>query len=114
MERVPTHEWNTCCSKSSAAFVKYIVQVCFGAGLMIFAMIQIANHADNPTIYFSLLSGTVGTFFPHPSMAGSKALTQEDLHREFQKVQLTPMSPGRLGPTLERTLQDPEPRIQDS
>lgn len=61
-------EWAGCCSKSNRSFVKYITQICFGSSVMIFSMVQIARGVDNQEIYFSLLSGTLGLFLPHPEM----------------------------------------------
>lgn len=63
-----------CCSGSSTGFVKYCVQVAFGATLMIFAMIMIVwQDGVDTEIYFSLLSGTVGLFLPHPTMEMRRA-----------------------------------------
>jgi hypothetical protein len=62
-------EWKLCCSKSNKSFIKYITQVCFGASIMIFSMAQIArSDVDNKEIYYSMLSGTVGLFLPHPTL----------------------------------------------
>jgi len=63
-------EWSGCCSHSNKEFVKYITQIGFGAAVMIFSMIQISRPGvENKEIYFSLLSGTMGLFLPHPSMS---------------------------------------------
>jgi hypothetical protein len=62
-------QWDTCCSRTSQSFIKYSVQVAIGLIVILFAMIQIINKAENKEIYFSLLSGTMGIFFPHPSLS---------------------------------------------
>jgi hypothetical protein len=69
-EPLPTH-WKMCCSDSSPAFIKFVIQVIFGATLCAFAMTMIATRTDgeNNEIYFSMLSGTVGLFLPHPTPA---------------------------------------------
>ena len=62
-------EWRLCCSNSDKGFVKYVVQALFGASLMVFSMVQISrSDVDHKEIYFSLLSGTVGLFLPHPTI----------------------------------------------
>jgi hypothetical protein len=66
-------EWHACCSRSNKQFIKYMTQVGFGAALVIFSMIQIAqDDVKNKEIFFSLLSGTVGIFLPHPQMKSEK------------------------------------------
>ena len=66
-------EWTFCCSKSNKEFVKYITQIGFGASVMIFSMVQISRaDVESKEIYFSLLSGTLGLFLPHPSMKSEK------------------------------------------
>jgi len=95
----PTQEWETCCSRSSSSFVKYMVQVLLGTLVLLFSMVQIINKADNPAIYFSLISGTVGTFFPHPSMSSAAAVTHKNLRDELERqVITTPRSPPRSLP----------------
>lgn len=66
--REETPEWDTCCSRTSQSFIKYTVQVGIGLIVILFSMVQIINKVENPEIYFSLLSGTMGIFFPHPSL----------------------------------------------
>ena len=62
-------QWSGCCSKSDKRFVKFITQVGFGGSLVIFAMVQIArSDVENKSIYFSLLSGIIGTFLPQPTI----------------------------------------------
>jgi hypothetical protein len=66
-------EWSGCCSKSNKEFVKYITQIGFGASVMIFSMVQISRaDVESKEIYFSLLSGTLGLFLPHPQMKSEK------------------------------------------
>ena len=61
-------QWQGCCSKTNRHFLKYITQITMGSVVMVFSMAQIARGADNPEIYFSLLSGTLGIFIPHPTI----------------------------------------------
>ena len=61
-------EWRGCCSKHDKHFIKYMAQILMGSSVMIFAMVHIAIGAKNPEIYFSLLSGTLGIFLPHPQI----------------------------------------------
>ena len=61
-------EWSGCCSRSNKDFVRWISQVGFGASVMIFSMVQISRaDVENKEIYFSMLSGTMGLFLPHPT-----------------------------------------------
>jgi len=93
-----SQEWETCCSRSSSSFVKYMVQVLLGTMVLLFSMIQIINKAENPAIYFSLISGTVGTFFPHPSMSSAAAVTQKSLRDELERQAATPRQSHRTLP----------------
>jgi len=63
-------QWTTCCSGTTEkSFVKYLVQVIMGATIIIFSMVQIwRDTGDGKEIYFSLLSGTLGVFWPHPQI----------------------------------------------
>lgn len=61
-------EWSGCCSKTNKHFLKYLTQILMGSSVMIFCMVQIAIGAENPEIYFSMLSGTLGLFLPHPQI----------------------------------------------
>ena len=38
---------------------------------MAFSMIQIMRDVEHKEIYFSLISGTIGTFFPNPQAGGT-------------------------------------------
>ena len=61
--------WHVCCSKSEKSFIKFIVQVTMGLGVMLFCMLLIAfGDGEHDMICFTLLSGTLGLFFPHPTM----------------------------------------------
>ena len=68
-------QWDTCCSRTSQSFVKYSVQVGIGLIVILFSMVQIINKVENPEIYFSMLSGTMGIFFPHPSLTPSTPMS---------------------------------------
>ena len=76
MELSPSHienkqaaeEWSGCCSRTNKDFVKYITQVAVGAGVIMFSMAQITRGVPNQEIYFSMLSGTLGLFLPHPQI----------------------------------------------
>jgi hypothetical protein len=61
-------EWVSCCSKTDKNYLKYIIQISMGSSVMIFCMAQIIRGADSPEIYFSLLSGTLGLYLPHPQV----------------------------------------------
>jgi hypothetical protein len=61
-------QWVGCCSKTNKHFLKYIVQITMGAIVMVFSMAQVFLGAENPEIYFSLLSGTLGMFMPNPQI----------------------------------------------
>ena len=63
-------EWSGCCSRTNKEFIKHITQIGFGASVMIFSMAQIARGVEGQEIYFSLLSGTLGLFLPHPQIKG--------------------------------------------
>ena len=66
-------EWSGCCSRSNKDFVKYVTQVSMGSAVIIFSMIQVARgDVESKEIYFSLLSGTLGLFLPHPQMKSDK------------------------------------------
>jgi hypothetical protein len=71
--------WKLCCSHSSPAAIKFVIQVAFGATLCAFAMIMIATGkpGENNEIYFSMLSGTVGLFLPHPTLNATPPRTED-------------------------------------
>jgi len=63
------NEWDTgCCSKTDKHYLKFIIQIAMGSSVMLFSMIQIVRGAESPEIYFSMLSGTLGLFLPHPNI----------------------------------------------
>ena len=64
-------QWILCCSKTDRHFFKYLTQIVMGSCVMIFSMYQISQGSENNEIYFSLLSGTLGLFLPHPSASSS-------------------------------------------
>jgi len=61
-------QWQICCSKSDPEGLKYIVQLGVGIIVLVFSMIQIcvADHDQDVSIYFSLISMIVGVFLPSP------------------------------------------------
>ncbi len=61
-------KWATCCSRTNKHFLKYAIQVTVGFMIMLFSMIQIIRDVDGQEIYFSLLSGTAGSFLPAPHL----------------------------------------------
>ena len=61
--------WGVCCSRTEKSFIKFIVQVTMGILVMLFCMGMIAlGDGKHDMIAFTLISGTLGLFFPHPSM----------------------------------------------
>jgi hypothetical protein len=66
-------EWSGCCSHTNKHFIKYLTQIGFGATVVIFSMVQIArSDVESKEIYFSMLTGTLGIFMPHPSLKSDK------------------------------------------
>ena len=62
-------EWVTCCSKSSKGFVKFVVQLCICAFVLVFsATMIILNPDDDNSIYFSLLSSILTLYIPAPCL----------------------------------------------
>jgi hypothetical protein len=61
-------EWVGCCSRTDKHYLKYLVQIGMGSSVMIFSMIMIALDAKHQEIYFSMISGTLGLFLPHPQV----------------------------------------------
>jgi hypothetical protein len=60
--------WRCCCGTFSNEHVKYLVQIAFGASIMLFSMVQIIRNDGDVTVYYSMLSGTMGLFLPSPGM----------------------------------------------
>ena len=79
------NEWAGCCSKTNKHYLKYIIQSSMGGCVMVFCMVQIILDAPTPEIYFSLLSGTLGYFLPHPQIQSTR------------EVQLQEGTPRRAG-----------------
>jgi hypothetical protein len=62
-------EWVTCCSKSSKGFVKFVVQLCICAFVLVFSAVMIIlNPEEDNSIYFSLLSSILTLYIPAPSL----------------------------------------------
>lgn len=72
-EVIPADEsihWDTCCSKSSKGFVKFVVQLCICAFVLVFSAVMIIlNPEDDNSIYFSLLSSILTLYIPAPSLS---------------------------------------------
>lgn len=70
--QMTSKEWTICCSHTNKHALKYLIQVTMGSCVMIFCMIMIVldEEAEDKSIYYSLLSGTLGYFLPHPSLDG--------------------------------------------
>ena len=51
-------------------YIRYGVQVTFGGVLVFFSMYQILSDVDDPSVYYSMLSGTIGLFLPAPGTIG--------------------------------------------
>ena len=64
--------WKCCCGEFTNDHVKYMVQIGFGGAVMLFSMAQIIRNEGDTTVYYSMLSGTMGLFLPSPSMAATK------------------------------------------
>ena len=64
------NEWTGCCSKTNKHYLKYITQISMGSAVIVFCMAQIIREVENPQVYFSLLSGTLGLFLPAPHANG--------------------------------------------
>ena len=61
-------EWHICCSKSSKAFIKYMVTVAMSIIVLIFSIVMIYTNPDNDnSIYFSLLSSIISLYIPPPT-----------------------------------------------
>ena len=65
-------EWAICCSRSSAHFIKYMVQVIVCLCILIFAIINISLGRTD-SVYWSMITLIIGVFVPSPSLSkGSK------------------------------------------
>ena len=66
-------EQSACCSRSKKDFVRWMSQLGFGASVRIDSMVQISRaDVDKREMHFSMLSGTMGLFLPHPTMGTKK------------------------------------------
>lgn len=69
LKRESSEQWDTCCSKTDRSFIKFVIQVTMGMIVIVFSMLLIGfGNGTHDTIAFSLISGTMGLFFPHPSI----------------------------------------------
>lgn len=59
--------WRCCCGEFTNEHVKYMVQIGFGGAVMLFSMVQIIRNEGDTTVYYSMLSGTMGLFLPSPA-----------------------------------------------
>ena len=66
-ERPHDDSWKCCCGEFTNEHVKYIVQIGFGGTVMLFSMVQIIRNEGDTTVYYSMLSGTMGLFLPSPA-----------------------------------------------
>lgn len=66
-EKDRLEHWDTCCSRSSSRFVKYLVQVVVSIIILIFAIVNISLGHNDP-VYYSLLTLIVGVFIPSPTL----------------------------------------------
>lgn len=66
-------QYSICCSNSSVGFIKYSSTLLFAFSIMVFSMVMIAMNPDRDnSIYFSLISGTLGLFTPQPVLLQKK------------------------------------------
>ena len=61
------NEWIVCGNKTDSHLIKYASQMVIGASVLAFCFIQISKEAENKEIYFSLISGILGSFLNSPS-----------------------------------------------
>lgn len=59
--------WAICCSRSSAQFIKYMVQVVVSLTILAFAIAMVSTGHDDP-VYWSLITLIIGVFVPSPSL----------------------------------------------
>lgn len=68
-------QWDICCSKSSKAFIKYVVTVIMSVIILSFSIYMIASNPERDnSIYFSLVSSILTLYIPAPTL--------ENLHNE--------------------------------
>ena len=63
----PDQNWAICCSKSSAQFIKYMVQVVVSLTILVFAIAMVSTGHDD-SVYWSLITLIIGVFVPSPSL----------------------------------------------
>ena len=66
------NEYLGCCSKTDKRLINYLVQFILALIIIIFSIYQIIMKANNPEIYFSLLSSTFSIFIRAPSLTVDK------------------------------------------
>jgi hypothetical protein len=66
------NEYLGCCSKTDKRLINYLVQFILALIIIIFSIYQIIKKANNPEIYFSLLSSTFSIFIRAPSLTADK------------------------------------------
>jgi hypothetical protein len=66
------NEFLGCCSKTDKRLINFLVQFFLALLIIIFSIYQIINKANNPEIYFSLLSSTFSIFIKAPSLTVDK------------------------------------------
>ncbi|MEI7604472.1 MAG: hypothetical protein WCJ19_05645 [bacterium] len=66
------NEYLGCCSKTDKRLINYLVQFILALIIIIFSIYQIIAKANNPEIYFSLLSSTFSLFIRAPSLTADK------------------------------------------
>ena len=99
-------QWDTCCSKSSAQFVKFITQAVLAAGMMVFCMVQLNKETNsNKELYWGALCSILFTFMPHPQLGGG--IGKRDLRDELERQAATPRPPPR-------SLPEPQPLQDDT
>ena len=66
------NEYLGCCSKTDKRLINFLVQFILALIIIIFSIYQIISKANNPEIYFSLLSSTFSIFIRAPSLTADK------------------------------------------
>lgn len=85
------NRWDICCSKTDRRALKFLVQVIFGLSIVIFSMVMIVVRVDQDNaVFYSMLSGTVGLFLPHPT------INKEEPDNIINRPQLRQLTPIRF------------------
>lgn len=66
--RPSTELWRVCCSNVYKAEIVFFSQISFLMTILLFSIVQIINKADNPEIYFSIISTVLGIVIPQPRL----------------------------------------------